>query len=242
MCKPVRNACILGSVVRKKKMGVWDKSDGRGKIGLGRILSITTLLISVVALVLALKKPQPVASPQTPAAVAANAQSFQAKVSQLEQAQAQGQTGSEVRLTADEVGAAIAQAGGATPESRVQGRAPSAAGPSADTSAAAAPGSIEQANIQEPIISFEGDIVRGQFVTEVAGKKTYITVAGHLGSKNGYATFDPTEFKVGDLNVPVSLVNDALQKKMLEQQDRLKLPDFISDVRVENGELVVKQK
>jgi hypothetical protein len=29
---------------------------------------------------------------------------------------------------------------------------------------------------------------------------------------------------------------------MLEQQDRLKLPDFVSDVRVENGELVVKQK
>ena len=218
-------------------MGVRDKSDGRGKIGLSRILSIATLLISVAALVFAIKKPQPVASPQTPAAVAANARSFQAKVSQLEHAQAQGQTGSEVRLTADEVGAAIAQAGGTTPESSAQGRAPNAAGPSADTSAA-----IEQANIQEPIISFEGDIIRGQFVTELAGKKTYITVAGHLGSKDGYATFEPTEFKVGDLKVPVSLVNDALQKKMLEQQDRLKLPDFVSDVRVENGELVVKQK
>jgi hypothetical protein len=221
-------------------MGVWDKSDGPGKIRLGRILSVATLLISVVALVLALRKPQPVASPQTPAAIAANAQSFQAKVSQLEQAQ--GQTGSEVHLTADEIGAAIAQADGAMQELPAQGKAPSAAGPRADTSAAAAPGSVEQANIQEPIISFEGDIVRGQFVTEVAGKKTYVTIAGHLGSKNGYATFEPTEFKVGDLKVPVSLVNDALQKKMLEQQDRLKLPDFVSDVRVENSELVVKPK
>ena len=42
--------------------------------------------------------------------------------------------------------------------------------------------------------------------------------------------------------MPVSLVNDALQQKMLEQQDRLKLPDFVSDVRVENSQLVVKQK
>jgi hypothetical protein len=223
-------------------MDVRGKSGSPGKIRLGRILSIATLLISVAALVLALRKPQPVAPPQAPAAVAANAQSFQAKVSQLEQAQAQGQTGSEVRLTADEVGAAIAQAGGAAPESPAQGRAPSTAGPSADTSAAAAPGSIEPAGIQEPIISFEGDIVRGQFVTEVAGKKTYVTVAGHLGAKDGYATFEPTEFKVGDLKVPVSLVNDALQKKMLEQQDRLRLPDFVSDVRVENGQLIVKQK
>jgi hypothetical protein len=222
-------------------MSVWDKSDGPGKIRLGRILSVATLLISVVALVLALMKPQPVALPQTPAAIAANAQSFQAKVSQLEQAQ--GQTASEVHLTADEIGAAIAQAEGAMPELPAQAKAPSAAGPGADTSAAAAaPGPVEQANIQEPIISFEGDIVRGQFVTEVAGKKTYVTIAGHLGSKNGYATFEPTEFKVGDLKVPVSLVNDALQKKMLEQQDRLKLPDFVSDVRVENSELVVKPK
>ena len=219
-------------------MDVWGKPDGPRKVRLGRILSIATLLISVAALVLALKKPQPVAPRQTPAAIAANAQSFQAKVSQLEQARDQGQTGSEVRLTADEIGAAIAQAEGASP---APGKAPSSAGP-ADTPTAITPGSIDPANLQEPIISFEGDIVRGQFVTEVAGKKTYVTVAGHLGSKNGYATFEPTEFKVGDLKVPVSLVNDALQKKMLEQQDRLKLPDFVSDVRVENGELVVKQK
>jgi hypothetical protein len=223
-------------------MDVRDKSDGAGKIGLGRILSIATLLIAVAALVLALKKPQPVALPQSPAAIAANAQSFQAKVSQLEQAQAQGQTGSEVRLTADEIGAAIAQAERANEALPAQGKAPGSAAPSPDTAAAVAPSSVETVNIDEPIISFEGDIVRGQFVTEVAGKKTYVTVAGHLGSKNGYATFEPTEFKVGDLKVPVSLVNDALQKKMLEQQDRLKLPDFVSDVRVENGELVVKQK
>jgi hypothetical protein len=223
-------------------MAVRDKSDGAGKTGLGRILSITTLIIAVAALMLALKKPQPVTPPQSPAAMAANAQTFQAKVDQLEQAQAQGQTGAEVRLTADEIGAAIAQADRAMPSLPAQGKAPGAAGPSADTSAAVASSSIETVNVDEPIISFEGDIVRGQFVTEVAGKKTYVTVAGHLGSKNGYATFEPTEFKVGDLKVPVSLVKDALQKKMLEQQDRLKLPDFVSDVRVENGELVVKQK
>ena len=223
-------------------MDVRDKSDGAGKIGLGSILSIAALLIAVAALVLALKKPQPVAPPQSPAAIAANAQSFQDKVSQLEQAQAQGQTGSEVRLTADEIGAAIAQADRAMPSLPAQGKAPGAAAPSADTAAAAASSAIETVNVDEPIISFEGDIVRGQFVTEVAGKKTYVTVAGHLGSKDGYATFEPTEFKVGDLKVPVSLVNDALQKKMLEQQDRLKLPDFVSDVRVENGQLVVKQK
>lgn len=239
MCEKALNACILITLYGEK-MSFRDKFEWLGKIHLGRTLSIATLLISVIALVLALKKPQPVAPPQTPAAMAANAQSFQAKVIKLEQAQ--GQTASEVRLTADEIGAALAQANGAMPESPPRGTAATAAGPLSDASAAVAPGSVEQANIQEPLISFAGDIVRGQFVTEVAGKKTYVTIAGHLGSKNGYATFEPTEFKIGDLQVPVSLVNDALQKKMVEQQDRLKLPDFVSDVRVENGELVVKQK
>jgi len=63
-----------------------------------------------------------------------------------------------------------------------------------------------------------------------------------LGSKDGYATFDPTEFKVGDLSIPVSLVNDALQKKLIEQHDRMKLPDNVNGIKVENGELVMTQR
>jgi hypothetical protein len=64
---------------------------------------------------------------------------------------------------------------------------------------------------------------------------------GHLGSKDGYATFDPTEIKLGDLNVPVSLVNDQLQKKLLEQRDRLKLPDSVNSLKVENSEVVLSK-
>jgi len=222
-------------------MHTWGTSENLERITLSRAISIATLVISVFALVLALKKPNPVAPPQAPAAIAANAQSFQAKVDQLQQAQAQGQTGSEVHLTANEIGAAIAQAAGAVPAPSTPAAAPNS-GNSPNPAAKVGPGSLDPASLQEPIISFEGNIVRGQFVSEVGGKKVYITVGGHLGSKDGYATFDPTEFKVGDLNVPVSLVNSALQKKMMEQRDRLKLPDFVNDVRVENGELVIKQK
>ena len=210
------------------------------KFTVSRIISIASLLLATTALFLALRKPQPVSPPQPPAVIAANAQSFQTKVDQLAQAQADGQTGSEVRLTSGEVSAAIAQASGAAPASTTQSPAPSNGTP--DLSANVAPGAVDLANMPEPIVSFEGDQVKGQFLTEVGGKKVYVTIAGHLGAKDGYASFDPTEFKVGDLNVPVSLVNDALQKKMLEERDRMKLPDYVSDIRVENGELVIKQK
>ncbi len=91
-------------------------------------------------------------------------------------------------------------------------------------------------------MNFDGDVARGQFVTQFGGKDVYVTLAGHLGSKDGYATFDPTEFKVGDLSIPVSLVNDALQKRLTEQRDRMKLPDNVDGIKVENGELVMTGK
>jgi hypothetical protein len=37
-------------------------------------------------------------------------------------------------------------------------------------------------------------------------------------------------------------VNPALQKKLGEQRDRLKLPDNVGAMKVENGELVMQQK
>ena len=97
-------------------------------------------------------------------------------------------------------------------------------------------------DIKDYQVSMDGDIVRGQFLTQIAGKDVYLTLAGHLGSRDGYATFDATEVKVGDLAVPVSLVNGVLQKKLAEQRDQLKLPDNVKDIKVENGELVLVEK
>jgi hypothetical protein len=91
-------------------------------------------------------------------------------------------------------------------------------------------------------VSFDGDQVHGQFLTTIAGKNVWITISGHVGSKDGYATFDPTEFKLGDMSIPVSLVNDALQKKMAEQHEQFKLPSSVGGLKVENGELVLTQK
>ena len=70
----------------------------------------------------------------------------------------------------------------------------------------------------------DGDIVHGKFLTEIDGKDLWVTISGHMGEKDGYATFDPTEFKVGDVSIPISLVNPALQRKLAEERDRLKAP------------------
>jgi hypothetical protein len=205
-----------------------------------RIISIATLAASLIAIFLVLKKPAPVAQPQPVAAAAASAQSFQDKLQQLDQPKDPGQAPAEVRITSDEVSAAIAQAAGAIP---ITAALPTTSGlptsvPSSPD-AAIAPGQPEVKDYQ---VSFDGDTAHGQFLTQIAGKDVWVTLSGHLGSKDGYATFDPTEIKVGDLNIPVSLVNDALQKKLTEQRDRLKLPDNVGGIKVDNGELVMTQK
>jgi hypothetical protein len=214
---------------------------------LERVISIATLVTSLGALLLVLKKPASIARPLPPAAVLANAQSFQAKIERLEQPTASGGTPPEVRLSAAEVTAALAQAAGAVavleapqPSATALGVTP--ASPALDPGspeAAIAPGEPQVKDYQ---VNFDGDVARGQFVAQIGGKDVYVTLSGHLGSKDGYATFDPTEFKVGDLDVPLALVNGALQKRLAEQKDRLKLPDGVGDIKVENGELVMTQK
>jgi hypothetical protein len=216
-------------------------------VKLQRIIGFVTLGISILTLVLVLKRPAPLAPVAAPAAAAANAQSFQEKVNQLAQPKVAGEPESEVRMNSGELSAALAQAAGLLPAATPAPANPSSnspASPSLSSPAASPamefPGAVP--NIKDYQVSMDGDIVRGQFLTQIAGKDVYLTLAGHLGSKDGYATFDATEVKVGDLSVPASLVNEVLQKKLAEQRDQLKLPNNVKDIKVENGELVFEEK
>jgi hypothetical protein len=218
---------------------------------LDRIISVATLVTSVAALFLVLKKPAPVALPQSPAAAAANVESVEKKLEQLEQPKEPGQAPAEVHFNSDEITAALAQAAAALPRNIPASAAQAASGAAPQTSAGlptsvpASPDAVlgeGEPQVKDYKVNFDGDVARGQFVTQIGGKDVYVTLAGHLGSKDGYATFDPTEFKVGDLSIPVSMVSGALQQKLSEQRDRLKLPDDVGDIKVENGQLVATQK
>ncbi len=223
------------------------------KLKVDRIISIATLIASLVAIVLVLKRPAPVAQRQSPQAIEEHARSFDEKMAQFNDAANQPNTSRadaapnqspgvqtssqatsglasgkpEAHINSDEMNAVLAQAlgtagvAGLTPDSNIGSGAPT---------------------IKDQQVSFEGDLVHGQFLTEIAGKDVWITISGHIGEKDGYATFDPTEFKVGDLDVPVSLVNPALQQKLAEQRDRLKLPENVGGVKVQDGQLVMQGK
>jgi hypothetical protein len=164
-------------------------------------------------------------------------------MNQLAQPRTPGEGESEIRINSGELSAALAQATGLLPATTSASPDPSTSLPSASSPASPAmefPGAVP--SIKDYQVSMDGDVVRGQFLTQIAGKDVYLTLAGHLGSKDGYATFDATEIKVGDLSVPASLVNGILQKKLAEQRDQLKLPDNVKDLKVENGDLVFVER
>jgi hypothetical protein len=220
------------------------------KTKLDRVISIATLAALVVTIVLLVKKPSPVAQqPQAASGNAAKPQSIDsqsvtlradqpdanARQAQPTQAPTQWQAGNassfgnassrppqpslgasaipasqaEDTTHSEEISAAVSQllggsGAGLTPDTNVGAGAP---------------------NIKDQKVTYDGDTVHGQFLTEIAGKDVWITISGHMGQKDGYATFDPTEFKVGNMNVPVSLVNPALQRKLAEERDRLKIAE-----------------
>jgi hypothetical protein len=211
---------------------------GGVRLKLQKIISYATLAISIVTLVLVLRRPAPVATPPAPGAAIANAQSFQEKIEKLERPRTSDEAPGEVRINSGEINAALAQAAGtltatgASPASTNAGKTPDAP--------TEFPGPVP--DIKDYQVAMDGDLVRGQFLTQIGGKDVYLTLAGHLGSKDGYATFDATEVKIGDLSVPASLVNEVLQKKLSEQREQIKLPANVKDIRVENGELVFVEK
>src|SRR5258708_10722319 len=175
---------------------------------LDRIISVATLVTSLIALFLVLKKPAPVAQPQPAAAAVANAQSFQEKVQQLDQPKEEGQPPAEVRLSSNEVSAALAQAAGQIPLAAAAQALPGLSSPSTAPDATLAPG---QPQVKDYQVSFDGDVAHGQFLTQIAGKDVWVTLSGHPGSKDGYATFDPPQFKIVDLNFPLPPANSPFQ-------------------------------
>jgi hypothetical protein len=216
-----------------------------------RIFSAIMLVGCFITTYQLFSKPQPVASPQNVEVTRANAASFDQKLEQLETPRTVADTPAEVHFSSDEVSAEIAQSTSSPPAvvpepaskgSRSVAAADSAKPVSAPTSTPDVVVATGQVQVKGYEVQLEGDVARGQFVTQIAGKDVYVTLAGHLGSQGGYVTFDPTEFKIGDLSIPVSLLNSALQKKLAEQREQLKLPPGIASLRVANSELVITQK
>jgi len=211
------------------------------KLKLDRIISIATLVAALTAIVLVLRKPAPVASPQDPAVVVRQPPAKDYVSAQPQQTQqsvpASGVSDAAVPTVAtparSTAPAAIGSSSNSNANSNAQGNSDPISsalaqmlGGAAGSAALSPDSNVGSAMpvIKDQQVTMDGDIVHGKFLTEIGGKDVWVTISGHMGEKDGYATFDPTEFKVGDVSIPVSLVNPALQRKLAEERDRLKVP------------------
>jgi len=179
-----------------------------------RIASWTFLILTLVSIVLMLRKPSVPPVETSPEA----AKSFDDKMAQVEQLSPQSAP-QEVHITEAELNSKLLES--------MQG--------------AAAPG---PATLEAASIHLEADRMIGTFTVKVSGKDLYLTLGGTLGAVNGQLQFTPTDVKLGSLPVPVSAVESTLRQKLdsPEMRDHMKLPDSIKDIRIENGELVLVPK
>jgi hypothetical protein len=194
-----------------------------------RILRWSTYLATLVTLILLLHKTPPPAVDSTPQAAA----SAEEKVSQVEQTVSQGQPAT-LRLDQTELNSYLANHLDLAPQT-VTPAPSSGAGAPADTD-------IEQvrSSVRDVKVQMEGDQVHAYLLFDLHGKEMSLDLVGRLGAADGYIKFEPVSGHIGSLPIPQSALESAVRQLMESpvNREKLRLPSDVSDLRIENGELV----
>jgi len=194
-----------------------------------RIVRWATYLAALVTLILLLHKTQPPAVVSTPQAAAAAEQ----KVSEVQQSVAQGQPAT-LRLDETELNSYLASHLDLAPPTAT---ASQGGGTNTPTDA-----DVEQvrSSVRDVKVQMEGDQVHAYLVFDLHGKEMSLDLVGKLGAADGYLKFEPVSGHIGSLPIPQSALESAV-KQLMESpvnREKLRLPSDVSDLRIENGELV----
>ena len=108
------------------------------------------------------------------------------------------------------------------------------------------PTDIEQARsaVRDVKVQLIEDRVKAYVVFDFHGKDMTLQLEGRLAASDGYLRFEPVSGQLGSLPIPQSAL-DAAVRRMMESPDnreKLKLPAEISDLKIENGEIIASYK
>lgn len=217
-----------------------------------KIFSWFVLTVLVLTLVLILKKSPAPDVANSPAAAAA----AQQKLDAADRAASSGEP-AQVQLNSTELNSYLAEnlqlagspaagsnsANAATSPSPARTAIPAAGAPSI---AGADPQTVAEAKstVKDVKIDLDGDLVKTWVVFTVHGADLSLELEGHLYTQDGYLRFDPVSGKIGSFPLPHSALQDAVQKMMEspENRDKLRLPDNVDNIEVENGQVVISYK
>ncbi len=231
---------------------------GRYKI-LYRIMTWGSLIGLGLVLGLILRESPPPNVPNDPSAATRVDQKFAA----ADQAKAAGQP-AQVQLDRTEVNSYLQQnldtSGASQPPAASSASQPpsnAAAAPAATTPAdtnsnpLAALSSNDsatldqvQSSVKDVKVDMVGDIVKAYVIYNFHGQDLSLELDGHLGAQDGYLKFEPVAGKLGSLPLPQSTLDAAVAKMMESPENRakLKLPDDIKDLQIQDGHAVVSYK
>jgi hypothetical protein len=205
-----------------------------------RIVRWTTYAFALITLILLFHKSAPPPVETSPQAAARAEEKFEA----VESAVANGQAAT-LRLDETELNSYLSthlsSAGNGTPNARppeTPQNSPNGASPS--------PQEVEQmrSNVSDFKVQLIDDRVKAYVVFNVHGKDMTLQLEGKLGTQNGYLRFEPLSGQIGSFPIPQSALESAVQRMMdsPENREKLKLPAEISDLRIQNGEIVASYK
>lgn len=166
--------------------------------------------------------PTPVTPPQAQAQV-------EEKLQLAEQGAGTGQPAA-LNLTESELNAFLASRLNIAPEAQAD-----SAGPSQQH--------IEEVRsaVRDVKVQLEGDSLHAYVVIDFHGADLFLRLDGKLAAVDGYVRFEPVGGKIGSLPLPQSALQSAMQRVMNKPENReaLKLPPNVSNVSIQNGELVI---
>jgi hypothetical protein len=222
-----------------------------------QILTWSTTVGLVVTLILVLRKSP---APDVPFDKTAAARAEQ-KLDAADQAHAAGQP-AQVTLDRTELNSFLQQNLQMAPSGQAQGAtdaAPATTSGTTDASGSNASGgpadplagitsggeqpTLEQvqSSVKDVKVDMDGDLVKAYVIFDFHGKDLSMELDGHLRSDGGYLKFDPVAGKIGSMPLPQSALQAAVDKMMdsPENREKLKLPDGISSLQVEDGQAKV---
>jgi hypothetical protein len=180
----------------------------------GKIISWVLLTLAVFTLVLVVWPPSGAKQAADPEA----ARAFDRKLAELETAHQQGRT-AEVRLSGIEVNSKLQQIFGDMPRAGLMGMR-----------------GVTVELVQDHLLAF--------FSVKVMGPSLYITLGGKPGIEDHRLQFNLDEVRLGHMPTSSSLISEVLAQKLNSPEGRemLLMPDYMTGMRVENGELVIESK
>lgn len=206
-----------------------------------RIVRWTTYACALITLVLVFHKPAPPIVTTSPAAAAR----AEEKLEDVAKAVNNGQPAT-LRMDETELNSFLASHLDLSGNAALASPAASAPVGGASAPAGSDAEQVQQmrSNVKDVKVELIEDRVRAYVVFDVHGADMALQLEGRLSAQNGFLHFEPISGQIGGLSLPQSALESAMQHMMEspENREKLRLPADITDLKIENGEVVASYK